>query len=223
MSKEETNKKESRNWYKDRYQAVLLQRRLLMVIAFLSMASTLVVMVILAQMVPQKGVEPFLIQVDPKSGITQMVNPMSTKEITALESVNDFFIVQYIRSRESYDVRTFKQNYNTIRIMSEQTRIFREFKRQSNPNDPMSVPARMGSTGTRSVKFKSITYRQQNQAQARLLIEETTASGSILQSHKIATIVFEYAKLELTSDERYINPLGFRVLEYRIDEDAAPR
>lgn len=223
MSKDDANGKESRNWYKDRYQAVLLQRRLLMGLAFLSMASTLVVMIILSQMVPMKGIEPFLIQVDPKSGITQMVNPMSTKEITALESVNDFFIVQYIRSRESYDVRTFKQNYGIVRIMSEQTKVFRDFKRQSNPNDPMSVPARMGSTGTRSVKFKSIVYRQQNQAQARLLIEETTASGSVLQSHKIATIVFEYAKLELTAEERYINPLGFRVLEYRIDEDAAPR
>ncbi len=223
MSKEPTDKKESRNWYKDRYQAILLQRRLLMFIAFLSMATTMVVMIILSQMTPLKGVEPFLIQVDPKSGITQLVNPMSVKEITALESVNNFFVVQYIRARESYDVRSIKLNYATVRIMSEDKKIYPQFKREANPNNPNSVAARMGSTGTRSVKFKSISYIKQNQAQARLLVEETTANGLTLQSHKIATILFEYTKMALTDEERYINPLGFRVLDYRLDEDALPK
>ena len=75
----------------------------------------------------------------------------------------------------------------------------------------------------RSVKFKSISYVKPNQAQVRLLVEETAANGGTLQYHKIATIVFEYAKLDLTEEERYINPLGFRVTEYRVDEDALPR
>ncbi len=219
MSKESAIK-ESRNWYKDRYQAMLLQRRLLMFIAFFSMATTFVTMVILSYMTPQKSVEPFLIQVDPKSGITQLVNPLSVKEITGLESVNNFFIVQYIRSRENYDIRSIKQNYAIVKIMSEDRKVYPQFRREANPNNPNSVAARMGSTGLRTVKFKSISYIKPDQAQVRLLIEETTANGLTLQTHVIVNVIFEYANIELTAEERYINPLGFRVLEYRVDEDA---
>lgn len=223
MSKQSASVKETRNWYKDRYQVVLLQRRLLLFIAIISMSATLIAVFILSQIYPLKGVEPFLIQVDPKSGITQMVDPASVKEITALESVNNYFIVQYVRARESYNVRDITQNYAKVRVMSEPTNVYGQFKREATPNNPNSVAARVGGAGLRSVKFKSISYVKPNQAQVRLLVEETAANGGTLQYHKIATIVFEYAKLDLTEEERYINPLGFRVTEYRVDEDALPR
>ncbi|MEZ5691931.1 MAG: type IV secretion system protein [Rickettsiales bacterium] len=221
--KKDADIRESRNWYKDRYQSVLLQRRLLIVITILSMVSTLVVMTIVAQLTPLKGVEPFLIQVEPKSGITQVVDPFTVKEVTGLEAVNNYFIVKYIRARESYNVRDISDNYTTVRVMSERNNVYSKFRREANPNNPNSVAARMGGTGSRSVKFKSITYIKPNRAQVRLLVEETAANGLTLQSHKIVTILFEYRKLALTSEERYINPLGFHVLDYRVDDDALPR
>ncbi len=223
MSKQPTINKESRNWYKDRYQAIMLQRRLFMIITIISMISTLMAMIVIAQITPLKGVEPFLIQVDSKSGITQMVNPLTVKEITGLESINSFFIVQYIRAREGYNVRDIANNYTTVRVMSDFEKVYPAFKREANPNNPQSVAARMGGAGSRSVKFKSISYIKPNQAQVRLLIEETAANGGTLQYHKIASLIFEYVKLDLTNEERYINPLGFRITEYRVDEDALPK
>ena len=223
MSKQPNTPKESRNWYKDRYQTVLLQRRLLMGITILSLLSTLASVFVISQMAPLKSVEPFVIQVDAKSGITQMVNPLTVKEITGLESVNNYFIVQYLRARESYNATDLRRNYPTVRVMSEATSVYPQFVREANPNNPNSPAARLGSNGTRSVRFKSITYIKPQVAQARLLIEETTANGGTRQYHKIATISFEYAKLVLTTEERYINPLGFRVTDYRIDEDALAR
>ena len=143
MSKQSASVKETRNWYKDRYQVVLLQRRLLLFIAIISMSATLIAVFILSQIYPLKGVEPFLIQVDPKSGITQMVDPASVKEITALESVNNYFIVQYVRARESYNVRDITQNYAKVRVMSEPTNVYGQFKREATPNNPISVAARV--------------------------------------------------------------------------------
>ncbi len=223
MSKQQPITKESRNWYKDRYQAIMLQRRMLMIITVISMIATLLSMIVIARIIPLKGVEPFLIQVDSKSGITQMVDPLTVKEITALDSINNYFIVQYIRAREGYSVRDISNNYATVRVMSDAERVYPSFRREANPGNPQSVAARMGAAGTRSVKFKSISYIKPNQAQIRLLIEETAANGGTLQYHKIASLVFEYTKLDLTSEERYINPLGFRVMEYRVDEDALPK
>lgn len=223
MKKLSINNKESRNWYKDRYQAVLLQRRFLIVIAATSMISTLIAMTMIANIAPLKGVEPFLIQVDPKSGITQLVNPLTVKEITGIEAVNNYFVVKYIKARENYNIRDIAQNYTTVRVMSEPARVYQKFRKEANPRNQNSVAARMGAAGSRQVKFKSISYIKPDQAQVRLLIEETAANGGVLQFHKVATVIFEYIKLELTTEERYINPLGFRVLEYRIDEDAIQR
>jgi type IV secretion system protein VirB8 len=223
MSKKPPVIKETRNWYKDRYQSVLLQRRLLMGLTVLSMLSTLATVLVIAKLTPLKSVEPFVIQVDSRSGITQVVNPITVREITANESVNNFFIVQYIRARESYNMRDIARNYPIVRVMSASDTIYPRFLQEATPGNPKSPAARLGATGTRSVRFKSISYVKPFVAQARLLIEESTANGGVVQMHRIATVTFEYAKLALTTEERYINPLGFRVTEYRLDEDALPK
>lgn len=223
MSKHSEIQKESRNWYRDRYQSVLLQRRVLMGVSLLSLISTLLAVFVIAQMTPLKSVEPFLIQVDAKSGITQTVDPLTVRDITGLDAVNNFFIVQYIRAREGYNVNEINRNITTVRVMSEGGSVYPQFKREASPSNPQSVAARMGSSGSRTIKFKSITYIKPQLAQAHLLIEETAANGGLTQYHKIATISFEYTKLQLTQEERYINPLGFRVTDYRIDEEALPK
>jgi type IV secretion system protein VirB8 len=219
-AKETTDHK---NWYKDRYQRVLVQRKLLTLITLLSLLCTLVMVLVIAQLTPLKTVEPFVIQVDQKSGITQTVDPLTVKELTANEAVNNFFIVGYIRARETYDIHDLARNYNIVRIMSERDKVYPDFVMQADPNNPRSNAARLGSTGVRTVKFKSITYLNPQLVQARLLIEEKSDNAGYTQQHKIALVGFEYIKLNLTNEERYINPLGFRVTDYRLDEDVLPK
>jgi type IV secretion system protein VirB8 len=209
---------DDKNWYKDRYQHVLVQRKVLTLITLLSLICTLVTVVMIAYMTPLKTVEPFVIQVDQKSGITQTIDPLTVKELTANEAVNNFFIVEYIRSRETYNINDLARNYNVVRIMSEPSRVYGDFTSRADPNNPQSNAARLGSVGTRTVQFKSITYLNPQLAQARILVEEKSGTG-YTQSNKIALIAFEYIKLSLTNEERYINPLGFRVTDYRVDED----
>lgn len=223
MNKKLAITKGSRNWYSDRYQSILLQRRILMALTTVSMVCTLIAMIVIAYLTPLKGVEPFLIQVDPKSGITQLVDPISVKDITGLDAVNNYFIVQYIKARENYNVRDINSNITTVRLMSEPSTVYPQFKKEANPNNPQSAVARLGGSGNRSTRFKSITYLKPNQVQARIMVEETAANGGTLQFHKIVTLVFQYVKIELNTEERYINPLGFQVIEYRVDEDALPK
>lgn len=210
---------DAKNWYKDRYQYVLVQRKLLVLVTLLSLVCTLVTVAVIAYLTPLKTVEPFVIQVDQKSGITQTVDPLTVKELTANESVNNFFIVQYIRSRESYNIHDLARSYNIVRIMSQREKVYPEFVRQADPNNPRSNAARLGSTGSRTVKFKSISYLNPQLVQARLLIEEKSGNGGYSQQHKIVLLAFQYVKMSLTIEERYINPLGFRVTDYRTDED----
>lgn len=218
MSKAEKDLSYGKNWYKDRYQYVLVQRKILVFITALSLLASLVTVVVIAQLTPLKTVEPFVIQVDQKTGITQTVDPMTVKEITANESVNNFFIVQYIRARENYVNADLSRNYNMVRLMSESSKVYGEFVRAANPNNPKSNAARLGTSGVRTVKFKSITYLTPTQVQARVLVEEK-ADNNLAQQHLIILLSFAYVNMALTVEERYINPLGFIVTDYRVDED----
>src|SRR5687768_13777752 len=114
MAKKEKEPSGSKNWYRDRYQYVLVQRKILVFITALSLLASLVTVVVIAQLTPLKTVEPFVIQVDQKTGITQTVNQATVKEITANESVNNFFIVQYIRARENYLAADLARNYTIV-------------------------------------------------------------------------------------------------------------
>lgn len=219
MSKNIKDTVESKNWYKDRYQSVLVQRKLLVLITLCSMACTLFAVLDIAHLTPLKSVEPFVIQVDQKSGITQTVNPLMVKDLTANEAVNNFFIVQYIRSRESYSAVDYARNYNIVRIMSERDQVYPSFVAEQDPNNPQSNAARLGTGGQRTVKFESISYLNAQQVQVRMLIEEKGANVGYVQQHKIALVGFEYVQMSLSTEERYINPLGFRIKYYRVDED----
>jgi len=218
MAKPTKDPTHSKNWYKDRYQYVLVQRKILVLITSLSLIASLVTVVVIAQLTPLKTVEPFVIQVDQKTGITQTVNQITVREITANEAVNNFFIVQYIRSRENYASGDLSRNYNVVRLMSDSAKVYSEFTRSANPNNPKSNAARLGVSGIRTVKFKSITYLSPQTIQARVLVEERS-ENNLAQQNLIILLSFAYVNMSLSLEERYINPLGFIVTDYRVDED----
>lgn len=217
--KKTRNKPEVQNWYKDRYQHVLVQRKLLALITLGSLFCTLVMAIAITQLVPLKSIEPYVIQVDPKSGITQAVDPAQVRELTANEAVNNYFIVQYIRAREGYNSADVLHQYNIVRLMSEDRKVYNRFVSEASPNNPTSNVARLGTLGTRVVKFQSIIYTSPNVAQVRLLISERGDKIPLTELHRVALVGFEYVKMNLSTEDRYLNPLGFRVTEYQISED----
>lgn len=217
MSKQAKEPIYDKNWYKDRYQYVIVQRKLLSVITLMSLVCTLATVIVISQLTPLKSIEPYVIQVDQRSGITQTVDPLTVKELTANEAVNNYFILQYIRSRETYNINALAQNYNLTRIMSESSRVYSQFVAEADPNNPRSNAARLGNSGERTIKIKSITYLNPQLVQVRVFIEETGNMPATM--HKIILVAFEYVKMSLSIEERYLNPLGFRVTDYRMDED----
>lgn len=211
-----------KHWYRDRYQSLLVQRRWMAAFTVFVLACALVSLLIILALLPQKTIEPYVIQVDQRTGITQYVNPETAKELAANEAVKNYFIVTYIRAREGYNAVNVFQQYDIVRLMSEPQQVYQEFREQSGGNNPNSNVARLGSLGIRNVVIKSITYLEPTVAQVRIVIEERSAGRSVTaRHHKIVLIRTEFANIPLSIEERYTNPLGFRVLSYRVDEDVA--
>jgi type IV secretory pathway component VirB8 len=98
-----------------------------------------------------------------------------------------------------------------------------------NINNPESFLARSrGSGGTRSVKITSIQRLDANPscvevvctAQIRIkVIEGQQNATEVKELPQIITMDYSFTNVNLKIEERYVNPLGFRVWGYKIVQE----
>jgi type IV secretion system protein VirB8 len=228
-SKKDETKPENKNWYNDRYQFVVVQRNVLALITLLSLVCSIAATFSISQLVPLKSVEPFVIQVDQKSGVTQVVDPLKAKELTASESINQYFMVQYVRARESYLGSPDRNyyNYNLVRVLSDPS-VFSKYQHEIILSNPDSPGARLGGGGSREVHLSSIKFLDKHELPGgeesrryliKALVIEKSGGSLPKNMQKLILIEFKYTELELSIEDRYLNPIGFRVLSYKIDDD----
>jgi type IV secretion system protein VirB8 len=212
----------NKNWYKDRYEAVITQRNFLGIIALSSLLLALAAGFIILLILPAKTVMPFLIQVDEKSGYTTIIEQNSRDRISADESLRRYFIIKFLKARESYDSADLDVNSNIVRLLADRP-IYRAYWDQVvNTNNKNSLYVQLGALYTRQVEIKSVQFLDANRAQVRLTINEgkKDSVGSMTQKHYIALITFRFVNLNLTLEEMAINPLSFQAMEYRLDQDS---
>lgn len=225
MSKTDKNANtpSQRNWYKDRYESVITQRNFLGIITLASLILALIAGLIILYMIPQKSVMPFLIQVDDKTGFTQIIEQSSLKKISADESLRRYFVIKFLLAREGYDQANLGEMSNEVRLLSERS-IYRKYINEVvNPQNKESLYVVLGELGFRQVEIKSVQFLDATRAQVRLSI--TTGSKNINRSpstaHYIALVTFDFLPdLKLKVEDMAVNPLGFQVIEYRLDKDA---
>lgn len=215
---------DKKNWYTDRYQAVLVQRNLLSVFTLIALIFSTIAIFFVYRNIPIVTVEPFVIQVEPKSGITQVVNSQTAREITAQESINTYFIVRYIKARETID-SALNYHYQVVRLMSA-PEVFRPYAWRVSPTNPESFVAKTNGQGLRDVKIRSMARMDNNancidkicQVQVRVTIIENDGRSKNTQ-HQIIYMDYTFTNVNLTQYERYVNPIGFRVVSYRKSDE----
>lgn len=221
----------SRHWYQDKYQHVLVQRNILALIALVALGVALIAVFTVSRLSPLKSVEPYLLQVDDKTGITQKVEPVSRAQYTANPAIDRYFVSLYVRTREGYNPTIRNYNDNIVRVMS-RTEVFRAYRRDSSSANPASVVSQLGSYGIRSVSIASISYIVNPAAsgderdvtperimQVRLALTDSKPNSADVTTRWVATVGFVYANAELNESEQLLNPLGFIVTSYQIQRE----
>ena len=223
----------SKHWYQDKYQHVLTQRNMLALIAIVSLLAAMVAVLAVMRLAPLKSVDPYLIQIDEKTGITQRVQPISRAEYASDQAVDKYFTSVYLRMRESYNINILRYNYNVVRLMSTAD-VFRRFRYLVDPANDESFAKRLGATGQRDVKIRSIVYitnpadkkkkaaedtTDQKIMQARITTTESMPNQPDKETYWVVTITFEYADLSLNQDEQLLNPLDYTVTSYQIQPE----
>lgn len=216
------NALEKKNWYTDRYQYAIVQRNILIFVTIFSLTAVGLSVYAVAYLAKGKSFEPYVIQIEKKTGITTKINQASLEEYKANESIIKYFIHKYVLARESYDVADYEYNYGMVVALLSNSEVRSEFSKEINDPASPKNPINYGTNVKLIVGFKSISFidKAKNTVQARISIaKKVRGSGQDVLSHYIVTLNYGFFDLSLSSEQRYVNPLGFQVTSYRIDEE----
>lgn len=182
---------------------------------------------------PLKEKVPYLVMADPYTGtasVARLSGNFQDRDVTTEEAINKSNVAQFVLARESYDSGLIGQrNWRTTLSMAGPAvaPAYVTLHAESNPERPfrlygggravrvriLSIVLLGGSGGQRptgaTVRFQRSVY------------DKGRGSSQALDS-KIATMEFAYnPNLRLNEEDRLLNPLGFRVTNYRVDDDFA--
>lgn len=228
-SKQQEGRHNDPGWYSDKYNSIVIQRNFLIIVAILGLLITIISLFVIFKISTSKTIEPFVIEIEKKTGITNVIRPLLKKQFAYDEVLQRYFVRKYITNRETYNYYSYNNNYyNIVRLLSN-PRVFNTFRHSINAENKNS-PLRLGEKTERFINIKSISYLNINNKEAkgttmqvRFLSYEVRSNNynkKMNQKHLIATVTFDFLDLRLNDEERAINPLGFQVINYRVDKEA---
>ena len=205
-----------KSWYMEQYESIIIQRNILLFGILISFVMLAVGIWFIKNIQESHTVEPFVIQIESKTGVPTVVNPLDAREFTAKESIKRYFIMQYIRAREEYTAASHAKSKEVVNAMSS-INVRREYFKQVSSANQESPSQKYGDKTTLEVKLKSLLFLTPNVAQIRASI---ISQGDIRKSEeKLIRMEFDFINLNLNRTQREQNPLGFIVNDYKITNE----
>jgi len=210
----------AKSWYEDKYQSVIIQRNVLLILTVVALAGLGFSIASVATLNASKTFEPFLIQVEENTGIVTTVDKKSMEKYTADEAIIKYFLVKYIQARDGYNADDFQYFVSKVARTLSATDVYRSFRAEIDGANKSS-PIHLGRGAVREVEIKSLSKLEPKRWQVRYAVVEYRMPdySEKNREHFIATINFDFLNVDLSQSERYINPLGFQVLSFRKDKE----
>lgn len=133
------------------------------------------------------------------------------------EAVTKFFLAQYVRTRESWLPAAAEENFRAVTILSEpgEQQRWGRFFSSNNAASPQVV---WGKGAVVQARVRNIAFINDRVANVRFTRTVQTDTDT-QNSDWIATVTFRYTNAPMAEGDRYRNPLGFQVENYRADPE----
>lgn len=212
MPENRKTKSKIKSWYSNRYQIVVVQRNILLLFTLVSMFSVAVAVIFVKSVMSSKSLEPYVIEVEEKTGIATVVSQLTAQNFTGDQMIRKYFINEFVHAASGYDPRTYRQDVDKIRLFSVPG-IYADFRNRINARD-------LGANSTIDVRIKSVQFPDGNTAQIRIVRQINMENADPKTKDEIITMGFYFSpEMNLTMEERLINPLGFQVNRYLIADE----
>jgi len=210
--------KQLRNWYEERYDNITVQRNLLFLLLLILLCLSIISIGVVAYVINTKRFDPFVIQIDDTTGIAKVVNPLSSSILSGNEALAQYFIKKYIIARETYNPVDFSTEAKRIVRLLSSNSIYWDYRGYLK-NEAVDPTIKYGQKNTTYLVVKSWSKLADKKYIMRFSINET--AGAMKVFNKIAVVEFQYLPMELTESDKDVNPVGFQVTGYRMDDDSS--
>ncbi|EET2714439.1 type IV secretion system protein [Escherichia coli] len=173
---------------------------------------------------PLKTVVPYVIRVDNNSGYTDIVRTGADQSIAKTDDA--YWSMTYILNRESYDFSNQDLRAKFVELTS-YADVFTEYKNFQlskkgylevlGDKQQIRVSIRNISQPVESIDGKTTTI--QIRFDKNVLDSVGQPVGSIPPSTWLATIVFDYNKPPIIKKDEWMNPRGFAVRSYQLNQE----
>ena len=205
------NKLKIKSWYSNRYQIVVVQRNILFLLTLISMITVAIAVIFVKNLMESKSLQPYVIEVEEKTGVATIVDQLTSQNFTGDQMVRKYFINQFIHAASGYDPKTYKSDVDKVRLFSAPG-VYAEFRNRISAKD-------LGVDSKIDVRIKSIQFPDNNTAQIRIFKQLENPLAKPETKDEVITMTFYFTNMNITMEERLINPLGFQVSKYLIAEE----
>jgi type IV secretion system protein VirB8 len=211
------------SWANDRNDAMDKSRRLAWIIASIAIFIAFCEAMALLILTPLKTVVPYTLMVDKQTGYVEVLKPLEPKTISADTALTQSFLVQYVVAREGFDINALQSDYRKVGLWSSGP-AKSNYLASAQPSNPQSPLATLPRNTIISVQVKSVSPYGKNTAMVRFDTVRNDAGGRASNPQAwVALINYRYSGEPMRVEDRYLNPLGFQVVNYtRNSESLAP-
>lgn len=200
-------------------------------VAFTSLALTLLLAGGYYYMLPLKEKVPYVVIADPLSGVASvasLADEQTFQQLTSAEALTRSNVAQYVISRESYDIALMNlRDWRVVHSMSLPA-VAAEYRAANSELNPDSPFKRLGVDKAIRVKVLSITPIDSGvggigmQVRFQRSLYDKREARLTPMDNRVATLMYMYDQnLAMEEEDRFLNPLGFQVTQYRVDVDRA--
>lgn len=191
-------------------------------VTYASSGFTFLTLIALICLLPLKTVKTEILKVDKLTGKVEPLETLKESQITMDEAVTKKFIYDFMLARENYTFDTAELNYYTAAaFMSPQLQ--RQWEAYWDTNNPEN-PFKVYKNSTKVViTINSMTIHSKNDGKkdvATIRFSKSIEQGEAKSvTQWVATVTFKYINVPTEEKLRRINPLGFQIIDYRVDQE----
>jgi type IV secretion system protein VirB8 len=213
----------AKEWEYRTHAAVEVERNRWFVAAILAGLVAMAAMAAIAMLLPLQKLFPLAVTVDSRTGlVTSVEYGRSVAELTQKEAIQRSDVAKYVVARETYDPLDLATNAKLVRVMSDGN-VLRQYEDESSPYSDASPMKRYGSKARRRIEVSTVLPLpgNENTYQVRYIAVEEFPGSQTMPVEKpfVATVRFRYSDRPLSNEDRILNPLNFRAVAYRKDQE----
>ncbi|HGU7213402.1 TPA: virB8 family protein [Legionella pneumophila] len=216
---------EAKSWSDDRYGSAIQSRNRYQIAFIASMILNGLSLIAVACLAPMQTLVPLMVH-HYDNGVTT-VEPLEHAPMPSNKAQIESDLIRYITNRESYDVSSYRSQYDLVALLSNES-VLKEYSQEQDKASSQSPIHILGATGSRSVHVYSINFlddlnlnerdlskNHHNLAEIVFTLTDTDkASGRATEKHYNALISWSYITPSSDPSVRWRNWDGFLVTRY---------